>query len=131
LPYASGGSNPTVYIQNPQTGYVIELQTPTSKASYLVANLRRGKNSIAQAWTTLDENGKYVPFPVLELYHPGYNLQGNLQVAFVPENQKNHLTGIAVTIDVIEDIVVAAGCTIQVNCNTTYLGPTEPALSRC
>jgi hypothetical protein len=32
------------------------------------------------------------------------------------------LTGITVTIDIIEDVVVDA-CSVQINCNTPYMGP--------
>jgi len=49
-------------------------------------------------------------------------LKGFTQYVLLPPNQGDHLVGITVTIDIIEDVVVDA-CSVQINCNTPYLGP--------
>jgi hypothetical protein len=52
----------------------------------------------------------------------GFTLKGFSQYVLLPPNQGDHLVGITVTIDIIEDLVVDA-CSIQINCNTPYVGP--------
>jgi hypothetical protein len=59
----------------------------------------------------------------VSLAQPGFPLEGFSQYVLLPPNQGDHLVGITVTIDIIEDVFVAAGCSIQINCNTPYLGP--------
>jgi hypothetical protein len=52
----------------------------------------------------------------------GAPLKGFTQYVLLPPNQGDHLIGITVTIDIIGDVVVDA-CSIQINCNTPYMGP--------
>src|ERR1700691_1779950 len=112
----------TVFIQNPQTGYVMELQSQSTVACPLVVNPRRISNESYQLWTAVDQTGGAVALPVVSLAPPGFTLKGSSQYALLPPNQGDHLVGITITLDIIEDVVVD-GCSIQVNCNTPYLGP--------
>ena len=118
----SGGAGNAVFIQNPQTGYVIELQSHSTAECKLVVNPRRISNETYQLWTAVDQNGKAVALPVVSMAHLGAPLKGSSQYVLLPPNQGDHLTGITVTIDIIEDVVVDA-CSIQINCNTPYMGP--------
>ncbi len=118
----SSGSAGSVFIQSPQTGYVIELQSRSTTQCTLVVNPRRISNESYQLWDALAQNGDAVALPVVTLAQPGFTLKGSSQYVLLPPNQGDHLVGITVTIDVIKDVVVD-GCTIQINCNTPYLGP--------
>jgi hypothetical protein len=118
----TGGAGNAVFIQNPQTGYVLELQSHSTAACSLVVNPRRISNDTYQLWTAVDQNGKTIPFPVVSMAQLGAPLIGFTQYVFLPPNQGDHLIGITVTIDIIEDVVVDA-CSVQINCNTPYLGP--------
>jgi Ricin-type beta-trefoil lectin domain-like len=120
----TGGAANTVFIQNPQTGYVMELQSQSSAECPIVVNPRRISNPTYQLWTAVDQTGKAVALPVVSMALPGFTLKGFSQYVLMPPNQGDHLVGITVTIDIIEDVMVEAdGCTIQINCNTPYLGP--------
>jgi hypothetical protein len=119
----TGGAGNAVFIQNPQTGYVIELQSQSMVACPLVVNPRRISNETYQLWTAVDQTGEAVALPVVAMAQPGFPLKGFSQYVLLPPNQGDHLVGITVTIDIIEDVVVDDGCTIQINCNTPYLGP--------
>src|SRR5580704_510623 len=114
----SSGQGDAVFIQSPQTGYVIELQSHDTAACRLVVNPRRISNETYQLWTAVDQNGEAVALPVVSLAQPGFPLKGFSQYVLLPPNQGDHLVGITVTIDIIEDVFVAAGCSIQINCNT-------------
>jgi hypothetical protein len=118
----TGGVGNAVFIQNPQTGYVIELQSHSTAACSLVVNPRRISNETYQLWTAVDQNGAAVALPVLSMAQLGAPLKGSTQYVLLPPNQGDHLVGITVTIDIIEDVVVDA-CSVQINCNTPYLGP--------
>jgi hypothetical protein len=123
----SGGSGNAVFIQSPQTGFVIELQSESTLVGWsnLVVNPRRISNEAYQLWTAVDQNGEAVALPVvpMALIPAGAPpLIGFYQYVFLPPNQGDHLVGITVTIDIVEDVVVDA-CSIQINCNTPYLGP--------
>ena len=118
----TGGAANTVFIQNPQTGYVMELRSHSTAASPLVVNPRRISNENYQLWTAVDQTGEAVALPVVSMALPGFPLKGSSQYVLLPPNQGDHLVGITVTLDIIEDVVVD-GCTIQINCNTPYLGP--------
>ena len=111
-----------VFIQSPQTGYVIELQNHSTTACDLVVNPRRISNENYQLWTAVNQNGDNAAFPVVSMAQLGAPLVGASQYVFLPPNQGDHLIGVTVTIDIIEDVVVDA-CSIQINCNTPYLGP--------
>ena len=121
LPPSSGQPN-VAFIQNPQTGYVIELQSHSTEGGLLVVNPRRISNDSFQLWTGIGQDGGVVPLPLVTMYEPGFELRGFTQYVFLPPNQGDHLVGISVTIDVITDIVVDA-FSIQINCNSPYLGP--------
>jgi hypothetical protein len=118
----TGGPANTVFIQNPQTGYVMELQSHSTTPCPLVVNPRRISNASYQLWTAVDQTGKAVALPVVAMAQPGFTLKGSSQYVLLPPNQGDHLVGITITLDIIEDVVVD-GCSIQVNCNTPYLGP--------
>jgi len=118
----SGAAGNAVFIQNPQTGYVIELNSHSTAASHLVVRPRRISNETYQLWTAVDQTGETVALPVVSMAQPGFNLKGSSQYVLLPPNQGDHLVGITVTIDIIEAVVVD-GCSIQINCNTPYLGP--------
>jgi hypothetical protein len=122
LPPSNGAKN-VVFIQNPQTGYVMELQSQSTEAGPLVVNPRRISNESYQLWSAVDQNGDHVTLPVVAMVQrDGAPLHGFWQYVLVAPNQGDHLVGITVTIDVIEDVVVDA-CSVQINCNTPYLGP--------
>jgi hypothetical protein len=115
----TGGSGNAVFIQNPQTGYVMGLASPSTTGP-LTVNPRRISNEAYQLWTAVDQAGT-VPLPVVSMAQLGGPLKGSSQYVLLPPNQGDHLTGITVTIDIIEDVVVDA-CSVQINCNTPYLG---------
>jgi hypothetical protein len=116
---------PPVFIQNPQTGYVIEKLNKSNTAatySFLGVNPRTMSNEPYQLWNAFPAGGgDQVSLPTLSMV-PASSLKGNSQYVLVPPSQGDHLTGICVTIDIIEDVVVGS-CSIQINCNTPYLGP--------
>jgi hypothetical protein len=121
----TGGTGHAVFVQNPQTGYVIELQSHSTAPCPLVVNPRRISNDNYQLWTAVDGQGDPVTLPVVSMNTEyGNSLKGSWQYVLLPPNQGDHLVGITVTIDVIEDVVVD-GCSIQINCNTPYLGPDD------
>jgi hypothetical protein len=117
----TGGRANAVFIQNPQTGYVMELQSHSTAACPLVVNPRRISNESYQLWAAVDQTGRAVALPVVAMAQPGFTLKGSSQYVLLPPNQGDHLVGITITIDIIEDVVVN-GCSIQVNCNTPYAG---------
>lgn len=121
VPPSSGPKN-AVFIQSPQTGYVIELQSHSSLACQLIVNPRRITNETYQLWTAVDQNGNAVALPVVSMAQLGAPLKGFTQYVLLPPNQGEHLVGITVTLDIIEDVVVDA-CSVQINCNTPYMGP--------
>jgi hypothetical protein len=84
-------------------------------------NPRRISNENYQLWNAVDETGDPVALPVVSMAQLGVPLRGFTQYIFLPPNQGDHLIGITVTIDVIEDLVVDA-CSLQINCNTPYMG---------
>jgi hypothetical protein len=120
----TGGTGTTAFIQNPQTGYVIELQSHSIyvESSNLVVNSRQISNPTYQLWTTVDETGAPVALPLVVMAQLGAPLQGNSSYVFLPPNQGDHLVGITVTLDISEDVIVG-GFSLQINCNTPYLGP--------
>jgi hypothetical protein len=131
----TGGTGNTAFIQNPETGYVIELQSQSTTPGPLVVNPRRISNDPFQLWTAIDQDGNEVPFPFISMaQYPG-TLHGFDNYIFVAPNQGDHLIGLTVTFDVIEDIQVESqtiggqlqnGFSLQINCNTPYVGPVIP-----
>ena len=67
----SGGAANMAFIQNPQTGYVIELQSRSTAACPLVVNPRRISNESYQLWTAVDQTGEAVALPVVSMAQPG------------------------------------------------------------
>jgi hypothetical protein len=122
VPPTNGAAN-VAFIQNPQTGYVIELQSRSTEAGPLVVNPRRISNDSYQLWTGVYQDGTAVTLPVVAMVsRDGAPLHGFWQYILVPPDQADHLVGITITIDIIEDVVVDA-FSLQINCDTPYLGP--------
>jgi hypothetical protein len=118
----TGGAGNAYFIQNPQTGYVIELESHSTAACYLQVNPRRISNDTYQLWKGVNQDGSAVGLPVTAMAPVrDFPLSGNNNYIFMPPNQGDHLIGITVTVDIIEDLVVNA-FSLQVNCNTPYLG---------
>ena len=120
------GAGNSFFIQSPQTGYVVELQAhaiPANQACPLDMNARRISNEPYQLWNAVDQNGNPVSLAGVTMAPFWAPLQGNSNYVFLPPNQGDHLIGISITIDIIEDVVVDA-CSIQFNCSTpNYTGP--------
>ena len=122
LPLVSGSAGNGYFIQSPQTGYVIELQSHSTQASPLDVNARRITNEPYQVWRAVDQARDIVPLPGLQMA-PQSPAHGFYNYIFQPPNQGDHLIGISITIDIIEDVIVDQ-CSIQFNCNTpNYTGP--------
>ncbi len=119
----TGATGSAVFLQNPQTGYVLELSSHSTAPGPLVVNPRRISNEPYQLWSAVDQNGDAVALPLVAMAPvPGVPFRGFNQYIFLPPNQGDHLVGITVTIDAVEDIVVDA-FSLQINCDTPYLGP--------
>lgn len=122
VPLVSGSAANSHFIQSPQTGYVIEVSSHDAQACALDVSPRRISNDAYQLWTAVDQNGDVVPFASVPMA-PQSPLHGFYNYVFLPPNQGDHLIGICITIDIIEDVVVDQ-CSIQVNCNApNYTGP--------
>ena len=121
----SVGPENSAFIQNPQTGYVMELESHSTEPSPLVVNPRRISNDTYQLWSAVDADGNDVGLPVVSMAtQAGLALHGFVQYVLLPPDQAHNLTGITVTIDVIEDVVVG-GCSIQINCNAPFIGSAD------
>jgi hypothetical protein len=131
----TGGSGNSAFVQNPETGYVIELESHSTESCALVVNPRRITNDTFQLWIAVDQDGQEVGLPVVSMApYPGpAKLHGFDSYVFAPPNQGDNLIGLCVTIDVIEDILVESqtespgaapvdGFSLQINCNTPYMG---------
>jgi hypothetical protein len=121
----TGGSGSTAFIQNPATGYVIELQSHDTSPCPLVVNPRRISNDDFQLWTAIGQGGSDMALPLTPMAQDQGHLQGHHNFVFLAPNQGDHLIGLTVTLDVIEDIQVES-FSLQVNCNTPYSGPSVP-----
>jgi hypothetical protein len=107
------------FIQNPQTGYVIEIQNGSStKGAALVAGPRRLFDNNYQLWKSSGQTA----LPALTLASPGGLLQGNSQYVLLPADQTKFLTGITVRLDIIEDLVAPA-FSVQINGNAPFPPP--------
>jgi hypothetical protein len=108
-------------IQNPQTGYVIEIENGSStQGASLVVNPRRLFGNNFQLWSGVDQNWAAPTIPALTLVNG--NWQGNLQYVLAPKETTSDLTEVTVTIDIIEDLV-ADSFSIQINGNPPYPQP--------
>lgn len=118
---STGSNGEAVFIQNPQTGYVITVFQGAS--TVLIAYPRDIRNSWVQLWTAVDQSNQIEALPVVTMAQSG-TLKGNSQYVFLAPSQSDHLTGITVTLDIIADLVASA-FSLQINCNTPYLGPQD------
>jgi hypothetical protein len=107
------------FIQNPQTGYVIEIKdASTTAGAWLVVNPRRIFGSNHQLWSAVDERFAAVAFPALTLLPgpAGVNTGSNTQYLLLAPDQNKYLKSVIVTMDVIEDIVADDKTwTLQIN----------------
>jgi hypothetical protein len=126
-PFGSG----YFFIQNPQTGYVIEIENGSSKAgASLVVNPRRLFDNKSQLWGGTEgpltagpgETGSGATFQALTLAQPTAVLKDTAQYVLLPKDQTKNLTGITATLDIIEDLV-ADSFSVQINGNPPYPAP--------
>jgi hypothetical protein len=111
------------FIQNPQTGYVIEIQDGSTKSGALLAvNPRRLFNNSFQLWSDVQQVSVGPPFPALTLAQPTADLKSAGQYVLSPADQTKNLTDITVTLDIIEDLV-AESFSVQINGNPPYPAP--------
>ena len=114
-PYGSG----SFLIQNPQTGYVIEIENgSTASGARLVVNRRRLFENKHQLWTA--SGG--AALPGLKLAATSGTLQGNVNYAWMPKDQTKVLGSFSVEIDIIADLV-ASSFSVQLNGNAPYPPP--------
>lgn len=112
------------FIQNPQTGYVIEIENGSSKSgASLVVNPRRLFDNNFQLWAGVEEDWGPATFPALTLASPTAVLRDTAQYVLLPTDQTKYLTAINVTLDIIEDLV-ADSFSVQINGNAPYPPPT-------
>jgi Ricin-type beta-trefoil lectin domain-like len=112
------------FIQNPQTGYVIEVENgSTSSGASLVVNPRRLFDNSFQLWAGVEQNWGGATLPALTLASPTADLRSTAQyVLFTANPQTTNLTAITVTLDIIEDLVTDS-FSVQINGNPPYPGP--------
>jgi hypothetical protein len=112
-PFGSG----YFFIQNPQTGYVIEIEKGSSSSgASLVVNPRRLFNNNFQLWAGVEQSWLPAKFPALTLASAPPGFGSNNQYVLLAPNQSTNLTSVAVTIDIIEDLI-ADSFSIQINGN--------------
>jgi hypothetical protein len=128
-PFGSGAC----FIQNPQTGLVIEVKDGSNRAgTALVLGRRRLFDNNAQLWTGLlpspgiadgtDLAAARLPAltlqtpPTLTVQAPPPQFGGNTQYVFLAPSQNEPFTSLSVTLDVIEDLVAEAFM-VQINGN--------------
>jgi hypothetical protein len=122
-PFGSG----YFFIQNPQTGYVIEIEGGSSESgTRLVVNPRRLFGNNFQLWAGVGQNLVPTTFPALTLAQPNAVLRDTAQYVLQPIDQTKNLTGITVSLDIIEDLV-ADSFSVQINGNPPY--PNPPGIS--
>jgi hypothetical protein len=118
-PFGSG----YFFIQNPQTGYVIEIEKGSSKSgASLVVNPRRLFDNNFQLWAGVKQDWTEATFGALTLAQPTADLKDTLQYVLLPTDQTKNLTGTTVTLDIIEDLV-ADSFSVQINGMAPYPGP--------
>jgi hypothetical protein len=111
------------FIQNPQTGYVIEVDKGSSKSgASLLVNPRRLFDNSFQLWAGVQEDWAGATFPALTLASPTADLKDTAQYVLLPTDQTKYLTGITVTLDVIDDLV-ADSFSVQINGAAPYPPP--------
>jgi hypothetical protein len=128
LPDPFGSGN--FFIQNPQTGHVIEIKAPNAPLSNapfplsnasLVVNPRRLFDNGLQLWAGVEEDWTPATFPALTLAPVPTkvtltNFGSNNQYVLLAPNQSTNLKSATVTIDIIEDLI-ADSFSIQINGN--------------
>jgi len=109
------------YVQNPQTGYVIEIKDgSTAVGAALVVNPRRMFDGGRQLWSGIDAGGgTATDLPLLKLFPSTIQLGDTYQYALLPTDQTRNLTGVTVTLEIIEDLV-ADSFSVQINGNPPY-----------
>jgi hypothetical protein len=122
-PFGSGG----FFIQNPQTGFVIEIENGSdTPGAALVVNPRRLFDSNRQLWSGMLAGGAGAEgLPLLTIAPPPpkvATLEGSQQYVLLPTNQTQNLTGVTVTLDIIEDLVTES-FSVQINGNPPYPPP--------
>jgi hypothetical protein len=117
-PFGSG----SCFIQNPQTGYVIEIENGSSASgAALVVKPRRLFSNQHQLWSAVEEGTfAQVPFPMVSMAaiptSAASDFGSNNQYVLLAPDQSTNIKSFAVIIDVIEDIV-ASSFTVQINGN--------------
>jgi len=117
-PFGSG----SYFIQNPQTGYVIEIANgSTAAGALLVVNHRRIFGNNHQLWSGVDGvSFTATGFPGLTLAASPTgaltNFGSNNQYVLLTANQSTNITSFVVTLDIIEDLVTPS-FSVQINGN--------------
>ena len=119
-PFGSG----SCFVQNPQTGYVIEIANGSSAAgAALVVNPRRLFANNHQLWSAVQ--GSFLSawtFPSLTLApQPAIPFGSNNQYVLLTPNQTTNIQSFTVTFDIVEDLV-ASSFSIQINGNAPSPG---------
>jgi hypothetical protein len=118
-PFGSG----CFFIQNPQTGYVIEIEHGSSDSgARLVVNPRRLFDNNFQLWAGVQEDWSPATFKALSLAQPTAVLKDTAQYVLLPKDQSKYLSAINVVLDIIEDLV-ADSFSVQINGNAPYPPP--------
>jgi hypothetical protein len=103
-PFGSG----YFFIQNPQTGLVIEIQNASSTSgAHLVMNPMRMFGHNYQLWTALDDGGPSASdLPLLAIATPPFPvLIGSGQYVLLPPSQTQNFTAVTITLDIIDELV--------------------------
>jgi hypothetical protein len=113
------------FIQNPHTGYVIEVAggSPDAGAA-LVVGRRRMFGNQHQLWYAVGEQFDEVSLPSLEMQAPPVppsEFGSDEQYTLVAPSQSTNLTSVVVAVDVIEELV-ADSFSIQINGNAPAPG---------
>jgi hypothetical protein len=115
--------SPYFFIQNPQTGYVIEIQKGSSKSgALLVVNPRRLFDNNFQLWAGVQEDWGAATFPALTLAQPTAVLKDTANYVLLPADQTKFVKAVTVSLDIIEDLV-ADSFSVQINGNSPYPPP--------
>ncbi len=120
-PFGSSG----FFVQNPQTGFVIEIAHGSdADGAALVVNPRRLFDSKRQLWSGIVVGGAVADgLPLLtNAEQPSPPLIGSGQYVLAPTDTSSKLTGITITLDIIEDLV-AESFSVQINGNPPYPAP--------
>ena len=120
-PFGSGG----FFLQNPQTGFVIEIEHGSNTVgAALVVNPRRLFDSNRQLWAGVQAGGAVTgDLPLLTIATPPFSpIIGSGQYVLLPKDQAVNLTGVTVTLDIIEDVVTDS-FSVQINGNPPYPPP--------